>query len=155
MLRALIMQLSDQLDYVPSALQRMYDLWQKHNTPPSTADLLRCFRQVSQLFQNIYVILDALDESPRETSRVDLLETLKEIRAWSELGLHLLVTSRDEVDIREGLGAEQQATILMKHKGIDDDIASYVSQYLQRRLKRWNEHHSLIEKVLIEKAHGV
>ncbi|KAK1728694.1 uncharacterized protein BDZ83DRAFT_529345, partial [Colletotrichum acutatum] len=155
MLRALILQLSDQLEYAPSALRRIHDLGQKHNVQPSTADLLRCFRQVSQLFQSVYVILDALDESPRETSRFDLLEILKEIRAWTELRLHLLVTSRDEVDIREGIEAEEQTTILMKHEGIDDDIASYVSQYLQRRLKRWNEHHSLIEKVLTEQAHGV
>ncbi|KAI3543629.1 vegetative incompatibility protein HET-E-1 [Colletotrichum abscissum] len=155
MLRALILQLSDQLDYVPSALQRIHDLRKKHNIPPSTADLLQCFRQVLQLFQKVYVVLDALDESPRETSRFDLLETLKEIRTWSELGLHLLITSRDEVDIREGLEVEKQATILMKHEGIDDDIASFVSQYLQRRLKLWKEHHALIEKVLTEKAHGV
>lgn len=155
MLRALILQLSDQLDYVPSALQRIYDLRKKHNIPPSTADLLRCFRQILHLFQNVYVILDALDESPRETSRFDLLETLKEIRAWSELGLHILVTSRDEVDIREGIEAVEHTTILMKHQGIDDDIASYVSQHLQRRLKRWHDHHSLIKKVLTEKAHGV
>ncbi|KAK0380335.1 vegetative incompatibility protein HET-E-1 [Colletotrichum limetticola] len=155
MLRALILQLSDQLDYVPSALQRIHDLRKKHNIPPSTADLLQCFRQVLQLFQNVYVVLDALDESPRETSRFDLLETLKDIRTWPKLGLHLLVTSRDEVDIREGLEVGEQATILMKHEGIDDDIASYVSQYLQRRLKLWTEHHALIEKVLTEKAHGV
>ncbi|KAK1465305.1 hypothetical protein CCUS01_07711 [Colletotrichum cuscutae] len=155
MLRALILQLSDQLDYVPSALQRIHDLRKKHNIPPSTADLLQCFRQVLQLFQNFYVVLDALDESPRETSRFGLLETLKEIRDWSELGVHLLVTSRDEVDIREGIDIKDQATILMKHQGIDDDIASYVSQFLRQRLKRLNEHHSLIEKVLTEKAHGV
>ncbi|KAK1506286.1 vegetative incompatibility protein HET-E-1 [Colletotrichum tamarilloi] len=155
MLRALILQLSDQLDYVPCALQRIHDLRKKHNIPPSTADLLQCFRQVLRLFQNVYVVLDALDESPRETSRFGLLETLKEIRDWSELGVHLLVTSRDEVDIREGIDIEDQATILMKHQGIDDDIASYVSQFLRQRLKRLNEHHSLIEKVLTEKAHGV
>ncbi|KAK1531019.1 uncharacterized protein CCOS01_06122 [Colletotrichum costaricense] len=101
------------------------------------------------------VIQHTLHESPRETSRFGLLETLKEIRDWSELGVHLLVTSRDEVDIREGIDIEDQATILMKHQGIDDDIASYVSQFLRQRLKRLNEHHSLIEKVLTEKAHGV
>ncbi|KAK1716965.1 hypothetical protein BDP67DRAFT_508014 [Colletotrichum lupini] len=155
MLRALILQLSDQLGYVPSALQRIHDLRKKHNIPPSTADLLQCFRQVLELFQNVYVVLDALDESPRETSRFGLLETLKEIRDWSELGVNLLVTSRDEVDIREGIDIEDQATILMKHQGIDDDIASYVSQFLQQRLKRLNEHHSLIEKVLTEKAQGI
>ncbi|KAF4785880.1 hypothetical protein HER10_EVM0010960 [Colletotrichum scovillei] len=155
MLRALILQLSDQLDYVPSALQRTHDSRKKNNIQLSTVDLLQCFRQVLQLFQNVYVVLDALDESPRETSRFDLLEALKEIRTWSDLGLHLLVTSRDEVDIREGLEAEKQATILMKHEGINDDIASYISQYLQRRLRHWSDHHSLIEKVLTEKAHGV
>ncbi|EXF79023.1 hypothetical protein CFIO01_05783 [Colletotrichum fioriniae PJ7] len=64
-------------------------------------------------------------------------------------------TCRDEVDIREGIEAVEHTTILMKHQGIDDDIASYVSQHLQRRLKRWHDHHSLIKKVLTEKAHGV
>ncbi|UQC84865.1 uncharacterized protein CLUP02_10361 [Colletotrichum lupini] len=121
------------------------------NAPDATFN----FTEVLELFQNVYVVLDALDESPRETSRFGLLETLKEIRDWSELGVNLLVTSRDEVDIREGIDIEDQATILMKHQGIDDDIASYVSQFLQQRLKRLNEHHSLIEKVLTEKAQGM
>ncbi|OHE94094.1 hypothetical protein CORC01_10551 [Colletotrichum orchidophilum] len=155
MLRALILQLSDQLAQTPTALQRIYDMSKKHNVSPTSADLLRCFHQLVELFQHVHVVLDALDESPRETNRYALLEVLKEIRAWSEPRLHLLVTSRDEVDIRAELEAAPQHTILMQNDGINDDIAEFVSQHLRRRLKRWSKHHSQIEKILTEKAHGV
>ncbi|KAK1654620.1 hypothetical protein BDP81DRAFT_86005 [Colletotrichum phormii] len=155
MLRALILQLSDQLDYIPPALKRIHDLGHNHNVPPSRVELLQCFRQVVRCFHDVHIVLDALDESPQGERRSSLLETLQEIRAWSEPGLHLSVTSRDEVDIREGIDAEQKMVISLKNGGIDDDIASYVSQHLQQRLREWSKHHPLIRKILIEKAHGV
>ncbi|KAK2048630.1 hypothetical protein LZ31DRAFT_29063 [Colletotrichum somersetense] len=155
MVRALLLQLSSQLGNTNTALVRLYERY-RTATPPDQA-LLECLHQLLHHFQNIYIVIDALDESPREKHRDAMLQALDEIRSWSEPGLHLLVTSRDEVDIRDALEAMPEEVIVMKNDGIDKDIASFVSQHLRdsRRLRKWHEHHGRIEQVLIEKANGV
>ena len=80
---------------------------------------------------------------------------------WSEHGLHLLVTSRDEPDIREVLREELHASsdeiVSMKNASIDSDIASFVSARLKdsRELRKWRDAHEQIERELAERAGGV
>jgi hypothetical protein len=107
--------------------------------------------------EDVYIILDALDESPRDKHREAVLRVLDDLRTCSEPGLHLLVTSREEVDIREELDAKPDETIIMKNDGINKDIASFISQYLRdnRRLRKWEEYHDRIESVLIARSNCV
>ena len=80
-----------------------------------------------------------------------------DLRAWSEPGLHLLVTSRDEPDIRDELGASQDETISMKNDSVDVDIRDFISNHLRnnRRLRRWEDYYDRIEAALTERAKGV
>lgn len=155
MLRALIAQLAGQLGGAPTALTQLHKHYR--NTTPSDEDLLETLRQLITQFNNVYIILDAVDESPRETHRSSLLDILYKIRTWPDPGLHLLATSRDEVDICHGLQATPAETITMTNDGIDKDIASFVSQHLRSnwRLQKWQDHYEMIEQVLIQKANGV
>ncbi|KAH7124373.1 hypothetical protein EDB81DRAFT_220297 [Dactylonectria macrodidyma] len=86
-----------------------------------------------------------------------MLRVLADLRAWSEPGLHLIVSSRDEVDIRQELGASPEQTIIMKNDSIDRDIASFISHHLRdnRRLLKWDEYHARIETALTTRAQGV
>lgn len=53
---------------------------------------------------NIFILIDALDECPqRDNERQEVLDLIKEMKSWSTSNLHLLVTSRKEVDIEETL----------------------------------------------------
>lgn len=155
MLRALVLQLSGQLAGNHAILSRLYDSY-RHATPPDQA-LLDCLHTLVRAFRDVYIILDALDESPRDTHREAMLHVLDDIRTWSESGLHLLVTSREEVDIRDELDAKTEETITMKNDGINRDIAAFISQHLRnnRRLRKWEEYHDRIETVLTERAEGV
>lgn len=155
MLRALVLQLSSQLHGNNTVLSRMHDSYR--NATPSDQALLDCLRQLIRTFRDVYIILDALDESPRDKYRGAMLQVLDELRTWSESGLHLLVTSREEVDIRDELDAMPDETITMKNDSIDRDITSFISQNLQdnRRLRKWKEHHDQIETVLTRRAKGV
>ncbi|KAF6806499.1 vegetative incompatibility protein HET-E-1 [Colletotrichum sojae] len=101
MLRALVMQLADQLQTTPPALEHLYKK-HKRGSPPEMG-LLDCLRQIVRAFGEVYIFLDALDESPQDSYRDSVLEMIADIRGWSEPGLHLLVTSRGTVDIRDGL----------------------------------------------------
>ena len=90
-----------------------------------------------------------------------MLQALVDLRAWSEPGLHLLVTSREESDIQDvlvdELGALRDETIPMKNDSVDSDIASFISGSLKndRRLRKWEKYHDQIEKALTERAKGV
>jgi hypothetical protein len=159
MLRALVLQLSSQLNDNHALLSGLYDRYR--NATPPDHDLEDCLHQLVRAFEHVYIILDALDESPRIKHRRGVFEALVIIREWLEPGLHLLVTSRDEADIRDVLHdklcASPDEIVLMKNDSVDSDIASFVSSYLKtsRGLRKWEKYHDQIEKALTERAIGV
>ncbi|KAI0454305.1 hypothetical protein F5B21DRAFT_504410 [Xylaria acuta] len=158
MLRALLLQLSGQLNDNRGLLSLHHNY--RNDMPPDRA-LLGCLRQLLRSFDDAYIILDALDESPRDRYRKAILQTLVDLRVWSEPGLHLLVTSREEPDIRdvllEELGALPDEIISMRNDAVDNDIKSFVSGSLksERRLRKWGKYHDQIETALTERANGV
>jgi hypothetical protein len=159
MLRALVLQLSSQLDHNHALLSQLHDRYR--NATPPDPELEGCMHQLVRAFEHVYIILDALDESPRNEHRRGVLDALVTIREWSEPGLHLLVTSRDEPDIRDTLRDELYTSpdeiVSMKNNSVDSDIASFVSSYLKdsRKLQRWEKDHDQIKKALTQRADGV
>lgn len=159
MLRALVLQLSGQLNDNHRLLSRLYQSY-LNAVPPEQA-LMDCLRQLVRAFDDAYIILDALDESSRDRHRKDMLQALADLRTWSEPGLHLLVTSRKEPDIRDmllsELGALPEETISLKNDSVDSDIASFISGSLKnnRQLRKWEKYHDQIETALTERAKGV
>ena len=105
--------------------------------------------------------MDALDESPRNKLRQRVLEALDVVWKWSEPGLHLLVTSRNETDIRDvlrhNLHLSLNEIVSMKNDSVDKDIASFVSVHLKDsyKLRKWENYHDRIEKELTTRANGV
>jgi hypothetical protein len=159
MLRALVLQLSTQLKNNHALLSRLHSRY-SNSTPPNQ-DLEDCMHQLVQAFEHVYIILDALDESPRNKHRRGVLEALVTIQEWSEPGLHLLVTSREETDIRDVLRDELHASpdeiVSMKNASNDSDIASFISGHLKNalELRRWKRYHDEIEKRLTARADGM
>jgi hypothetical protein len=49
-------------------------------------------------FEDVFIVIDDLDECPRNGERVEILPLISEMRSRSP-NLHLLVTSRPEPDI--------------------------------------------------------
>src|SRR5206468_1075868 len=92
MLRALVLQLSSQLNDSHGPLSRLHDSY--YGAAPPDQALMDCLHQLIRSFDEAYIILDALDESPRDKRRGDMLQTLVDVRTWSAPQLHLLVTSR-------------------------------------------------------------
>lgn len=152
MLRALVLQLSAQLDNEHTQLSQLHRAY-RDTTPPESA-LLECLLHLVRAFDDVYIVLDALDESPRDKHRETLLDTLADLRTAGPT-LHLLVSSRDEMDIREGLEPSPGEMIPMKNDAIDSDIASFISQQLRQRLRRWADFHPKIQKALASRANGV
>jgi hypothetical protein len=163
MLRALVLQLSSQLNDNHARLSRLYD--HCRNATPPDQGLEDCLHQLVQAFEHVYISLDALDESPRnlhgKNIRRSVLEAIATIRKWSEPRLHLLVTSREETDIRDALHDDLYTSpdeiVSMKNASIDSDIASFISSYLKdsRELRKFVTYHGQIESALAERAKGV
>lgn len=142
MLRALILQLSSQTEGI-RALERLYGSY-RTTTPPTYA-LMECLGQIIQELQDVYIILDALDECPRN-QRSAMLRALVDLHASSERGLHILATSRDEVDIRDMIGDLADDKIPMRNSHVEKDIALFISQHLrqEKSLEIWAEDRDLI-----------
>lgn len=155
MLRALLLQLSVQFPDGERELEQLY-ISLRPGTP-SVEVLLQTFRRFLDRFQDSYIVLDALDECPRDYSRDGVLGVIREIRDWSLTCVHLLVTSRDLLDIRESLNPSDDNNLSMKNPGIDKDISDFVAYQLDndKKLQKWKARHSEIQEKLKQGAQGV
>ncbi|KAJ5477775.1 hypothetical protein N7530_003284 [Penicillium desertorum] len=154
MLRALLLQLSVQFQDGEKKLEKLRTLSQ--SSTPSVEVLLKTLRKFIDRFKNCYIILDALDECPRDKSREDVLRVIQVMRNWHLPSVHLLVTSRDLVDIRRSFDLSYGYDLSMKNSGIDKDIFDFVSYQLENdtKLQRWKVRHSEIQEKLTRGAQG-
>ncbi|OAP62723.1 hypothetical protein AYL99_01950 [Fonsecaea erecta] len=159
MIRALLLQLCGQVPGLESELTRLKDFY-NHGTPPVHV-LLEYLQQAVARCRHIYILLDALDESPEEISRTEVLSVINNLRQWQLPGLHLLVTSRDVPDIRNRLKVptlqQDVEHISLKTDGIQQDISQYVAFQIEHdpQLQRWGDHREKIKSYLTKHAGGV
>lgn len=94
-------------------------------------------------FKHAYIIIDALDECPaRNDEREILLTFLHEIHNWSRDEIHLLVTSRREIDIDEMLldilTKRMETPISLQDDLHQEDIRLHISKQLMTpKFKNW------------------
>ncbi|KAF8493810.1 hypothetical protein JB92DRAFT_3100091 [Gautieria morchelliformis] len=143
-LRALIKQLHLQSARAPAKtsdyLMKLFSDKENGQGSLSPEELKSTLKSMISTFENVYIILDALDECP---DRHRFLGLIKEIHGWNFDTLHLLATSRDEKDIE---------------KTLRDDIRVYVSRKLKDddKLGKYSgEKKETIKSTLIEGAHGI
>lgn len=155
MLRALILQLSAQRADCHAELTRFHDSHNSGTPPPQL--LLTQLRSLIQRFDQVYILLDALDESPRHRQQNRVLDAIKTMREWRLLGLHLLLTSRDEPLIRQSIDPTKTEDFVMKSDGIDQDICNFISGQLKvdLGLQKWRGYHNQIQQTLSQRAQGV
>ncbi|EFR02841.1 ankyrin repeat domain-containing protein 29 [Nannizzia gypsea CBS 118893] len=100
--------LSRLLTKAPEVPQELRDLYVKKcnfgSETPALSDLTAIFKLFaeSEVIENIFIAIDALDECPLE-NRQELLDFLQTITSWTPSNLHLFLTSRAETDIKEVL----------------------------------------------------
>ena len=154
-IRTLLLQLSVQLQDGERDLEQLHTLY-KSGSPPVDV-LLNSLRRFLKRFRDTYILLDALDESPRDCKREGVLRAIQVIRSWSISSVHLLVTSRNELDIRESLDPSRGQDLLLRNSEIDTDIANFVSYQLKNdaKLQKWKARHTEIEAKLTTGAQGV
>jgi hypothetical protein len=142
---------------MPDSLRAFYEKHQ-HGQPPE-AGLLKAIKSLLEYKQS-FIIIDALDECPNSgDERGDLCDILEELHSWAQPNLHLLVTSRKEVDLCDAL--ESLVTlgpISIQGGVVKSDIRKYVRSQLESdsKLKKWSDEiQTEIEETLVEGAQGM
>ena len=147
----------------PQALQDAYDQANFGQQKPTIKSIMAMLKEVATGFEHIYLFVDALDECPRsDAERSMLLDFLNEIRSWQMRCMHVLVTSRREVDIEESfsqvpphLGSISSIRVQGTH--LEHDIKKYIQRRLQHRLyQNWKPALKLVvEAKLASQADGM
>lgn len=156
MLRALLLQLSGQTSGQCSGLERLYNAY-RPGSPP-TYELLQTLHIIVSEFDDVYLFFEALDEAAHGTSQEKVLEVVNAIREWNLDQIHLMVTSRDDANIRDALDCDDLRTITMRNSGIDQDISNFIKSQLQTNKKlhkKWSGHQNKIGDELTARAKGV
>ena len=165
LLSSLLIQLSDQSDAFCDTLFNLYSAHNRGSEQPTDDSLAECLKAMLSILGQvpIYLIVDALDESPNDSgipsSRERVLELVKEIVERRHSNLHLCITSRPEFDIRIMLQslATQQIS-LHNESGQWQDINHYVTfvVHSDRRMKRWrDDDKDAVIETLSQKADGM
>jgi NACHT domain len=148
-------------------LSELYLAHGEGKNQPSDSLMANCLKKMVVLPNQrpIYLIIDALDESP-DTSGISspremVLQLLKELVDFSLPDLHICVTSRPEIDIRNVLEPLTSRRVsLHDQTGQRQDIADYVRSVVysdsQQIMRRWRtEDKELVIKTLSERADGM
>ncbi|KAH9074398.1 ankyrin repeat-containing domain protein [Lactarius deliciosus] len=133
--------------------------------PPSDGALMKCLMDMlSATTQHpIYIIMDALDECPNISGvrppREHVLSLVKDLVNLRLPNLHICVTSRPEIDIRNRLEPLTSLRVSLHDQiGHKEDIAKYINSEVDfiANDKRWREDDKdLVIETLSEKADGM
>ena len=164
---SLLMQLSAQSGPRCDILSRLHSNHDSGTRQPNDEILTRCLKKMLTLPDErpIYLIFDALDEcsniSGIPTPRKRVLQLVEELVDLHIPNLHICVTSRPEVDIRDVLEPLTSFRVSLhdqsgQKKDIEDYVRSVVYSNSEPIMRRWrNEDKELVIKTLSERAGGM
>jgi hypothetical protein len=164
---SLITQLSARSGPRCDILSNLYSAYDEGKNQPSDNNLAECLKQILTLPNQLptYLIVDALDESPNSSGipspRERVLQLVKELVELRLPNLHICVTSRPEIDIRDIIGPLTSRRVsLHDQSGQKQDIVEYVKSVvysdLEPIMRRWRaEDKELVVEVLSERADGM
>ena len=153
---SLLTQLSARSSLRCDILSDLYLVHDRGKKQPSDSSLIKCLKHMLTLPDQrpIYLIMDALDESPNSSgipsAREGVLQLVKGLVDLQRPNLRICVTSRPEIDIKDVL---EPLTLLRvslhdqseQKKDIADYVKSVVYSNSESIIRRWKE----VDKVLV------
>ena len=164
---SLLIQLSAQSGSCCDILSRLHSNHDGGARQPNDDILTRCLKEMLTLPDQrpIYLIFDAIDEcsnlSGIPTPRKRVLQLVKELVDRRIPNLHICVTSRPEVDIRDVLDPLTSCPVsLHDQSGQKQDIADYVRSVVYSKsepyMRRWRkEDKEFVIETLSDRADGM
>jgi hypothetical protein len=165
LLASLVAQLSAKSDPCYHILSAFYSEFDGGSRRPGDNALLGCFEKMlkAEGQPTIYIILDALDECPNDSSvkspRDQVLEFVEKLVDLKLSNVRICATSRPEVDIQVTLTTLTPHTVsLHDEDGQRKDIVDYVRSvvYSDRKMRRWRvEDKEMVISMLSQRADGM
>lgn len=165
LLHSLLVQLSARSKPRRDILTYLYNSHDRGLGEPSDCAITECLKKMLNLPSHnpTYVILDAMDEFPNTSGipspRKQVLDLVKELVGLRLPNLHICVTSRIEVDIRDVLQclASHQVS-LHNENGQKQAIIDYITYVVDsdNNMQSWRtEDRDLVIRTLSAKADGM
>ena len=156
----MLVQLSSKSSSFPEEIQKLHDQCEDKKQQATVSGLTEAFVSILERLQPAYVVLDALDECStiHSPEREAMLKLLKRIRAEKLHHVNILILSRKERDIEDGLNHVHTQTLCIQNAAVDTDIRVHVRRLLadDSRLRKWSPTVKIeIESSLILGAHGM
>jgi hypothetical protein len=162
---SLLVQLCHQSNSYCDILSKFYSGHANGSRYPGDDELVECLMDLlKHLGQSpVYLIVDALDECPNTSSipspRSDILNLIEKFIKSEISNLHICVTSRPEMDIKEALDPLIFRSVSLHDEcGQKNDIEEYITSVVNTdpKNKRWKaEDKRLVIEVLTRKAEGM
>ncbi|KAF8835596.1 hypothetical protein BDN67DRAFT_1005787 [Paxillus ammoniavirescens] len=108
-------------------MKRLYRVDGKDHPEPTLTQLRTTLQEVVMGFDDVYILIDALDECD---SQAELLDWMKSLQSTTQ-GLHLLATSRPERIIEERMSNSRHVHISLSSELLDNDIKTYVDRHVE------------------------
>jgi len=166
LVRSLLTQLSNRSGPCCDILSHLYEERDNGAQQPSDGSLEQSLKEMLKLHEHpIYLMIDALDEcsntSGIPSSRERVLLLLKDLVELRLPNLHICVTSRPEIDIRDVLEPLTARRVsLHDQSGQKQDIVDYVRSIVYSKsepiMSRWRkEDKEVVIATLSERADGM
>lgn len=117
-------------------------------------DLVQTLRSIIGNFSPCYLVIDAVDESKEKQ---EFLKLLGAIAQWRLPQVHILLTSRTEIDAEIRIRDWKCVTVAVEEHFVDVDVQKHVLATVQddEILNQWDSHHrEVIATSLVGGAHG-
>ena len=165
LLTSLLFQLSARSGPRCDILSRLHTAHDDGARQPTDLELTKCLKKMLQDQRPIYLIVDALDESPDTsgipTPREEVLQLITELVELRLPDLHICVISRPQVDIRVVLGRLAPLYVCIDDEsGQRNDILDYVTSVVysnsEQIMRGWEkEEKDLVIETLSRQADGM
>jgi hypothetical protein len=155
LIRSLIRQFSTAYGGVPTVLTKLYHSCHDGGAQPSVESLQATLLLILEAFNDVYIVLDALDEC---AERKDVLKWIKQMTSWRKNKLHLLATSRPEEEIAKDLRLLDPDHVNIKQDLVSRDIERYINSILydEDLFGKWSDEISAnIKNTVLESADGM
>ncbi|KAF8834470.1 hypothetical protein BDN67DRAFT_1016472 [Paxillus ammoniavirescens] len=127
LLRSLLDQLCFNQANIPDAMKRLYGDDRGGHPQPTLEQLGTALGEVVKGFDEVYILIDALDECD---SQAELLDWMRSLQSSTQ-ALHLFVTSRPERIIEGRMTNFSHVRIPLTSDLLDDDIKTYVDAHVE------------------------
>lgn len=127
LMASLLRSLVQQLPRPPDLLQHLFDAQGRFGRPLTTKQICLAAKSITASVERANVLIDALDELPRQT-RDEIIATVLKLQA--EAGWSLFLTSRHNAGIEEKIRPDPALTIEIR--AAPEDVQKYLRANLSR-----------------------